>query len=140
MEIRPSETYNLERLQRWLDYDLSLSALLFFSWFYGLLLVIMLVAAVIFIPFMLKILYEERKFGWIVYFIIFVVIPFAAIQFINTGLSYKFLLSILPLVFFYFYCFTLKLAVRNWLTESRYRLREYNAEIKTDDVFRNYRF
>jgi hypothetical protein len=74
----------------------------------------MILAAILFTPFMLKVLFEERRFGWIIYFIIIVLIPVIAIYFFNFGLSYKPAFQLIPLGTFYFYCFTLRLAIKDW--------------------------
>jgi hypothetical protein len=140
MDYSPSGNRNLENLQKWLDYELPASALGFFSWFYGILLAVAMLAAIVFIPFMLRILYVEKKIGWIIYFIIIVVIPAVLIYFLNKGNPYGFLLQILPLGLFFFYCFNLKLAVRGWVVKEKFLLNKDIKPINIDDVFRNYKF
>jgi hypothetical protein len=136
MEIQPIRNYNLLRLQQYLDYELSGTALLFFSWFWGILLFLAGIAALVFIPFMLKVLYEERKYGWIVYFFVIVILPAAVIYMSDVGFTAKILLGYLPLALFFFYCFTLKLAVRGWVTEYKFQRNILQGE----DSFNNYKF
>jgi hypothetical protein len=139
MEIIPDKNYNLHRLQKWLDFELSSSSMLFFSWFWGFLLMFAAIAAVIFIPIMLKILYQEKKIGWIVYFIVLVVIPTILIYLLNIDLLYKFILNALPLGLFFFYCFTLKLAVRRWVLDDKFIRGETVFLQNKSDVFDNYK-
>lgn len=115
MGIDVSKDYNIGRLQQWLDYELSTVLLFFLSWFWTLMIVLMGIAAILFTPLMLKILFQERKFGWITFFLILVVIPLIVIQFLDIEPNYKFAMSLIPFALFYFYCFLLRFAVRDWL-------------------------
>jgi len=140
MELYSSRHSDLLRLRKWLDYELSSSALLFFSWLWGFLLLGAVLAAVVFIPFMIKVLFQEKKYGWLIYFFLIVVVPAVIIYSINIDFLYKVLFtSYVPLALFLFYCFTLKLAVRTWVTEKNFRIGNIK-EIKTDDIFKNYKF
>jgi hypothetical protein len=112
----PSQKYNLQRLQYWLEFELSASTLMLFSFFWGLLMGLAFIAAIIFIPFMIKVLYEERKWGWIISFIVIILLPGIIIYLINIPTGTKMLLSYIPLAFFFLYCFTLRMTVRDWLT------------------------
>jgi hypothetical protein len=117
MEIHPISNYNLRRLQKYLDYELSTSALVFGSWFWGILLGAALIAAVIFTPLMLKILYEEKKYGWLTTFFIMVILPAIIFYFIDINLMYKSILYFIPIGLFFLYCIMLKWAVRGWVND-----------------------
>lgn len=102
------------RLQQWLDYELSTGVLIFLTWVWGSILLLLIVAAILFTPFMLKILWEEKRYGWITYFLIIVVIPLIISFLFETDSTYKFVFQFVPLGTFYFYCFTLRLAIKEW--------------------------
>jgi len=114
MDIEISKSYSVRRLQQWLDYELSTSLLMFLSWFWNIALLLAIIASIIFTPFMLKVMFEERRFGWIVFFFLMVILPFVGILFFNIDSSYKFAIELIPLALFYFYCFILRLAIKDW--------------------------
>lgn len=114
MEIEISKDYNIRRLQQWLDIELSTSMLLLLSWFWNFTIFISAIAAIIFTPFMLKILFEERKFGWIFLFIIFVTLPILWLLFGGYNSDYKFIFGLIVLGLFYFYCFVLRIVIKDW--------------------------
>ena len=114
MEIEIPKNYNVRRLRRWLNYELSSSVLFLLSWFWNITIILMFIAAFVFIPFMLKVLIEEKRFGWIIFFLVIVVMPIIIFFAVNMDSSYKYFLSLIILAFFYFYCFVLKLTIRDW--------------------------
>jgi len=114
MEIEINKNYDVNRLRRWLDYELSTSVLLLLSWFWGISIWLMTIAAILFTPFMLKILFQERRYGWIIFFLISVIIPTIGILFLEIDSTYKIVFKLIPLAFFYFYCFLLRLVIRDW--------------------------
>lgn len=114
MEIEISRNYSVRRLQQWLDYELSTLLLMLLSWFWNLALILMIIAAFLFTPFMLKVLFDERRFGWIVFFFFLVILPASGVLFINIDSTYKFVIELIPLALFYFYCFVLRIAIRDW--------------------------
>ncbi len=114
MQIEISKNYNVRRLQQWLDYELSTIMLMLLSWFWNIALLLAIIAAVIFTPFMLKVMFEERRFGWIVFFFLMVILPAIGILFFNIDSSYKPVIELIPLALFYFYCFILRLAIKDW--------------------------
>jgi len=115
MEIEISKNYNVKRLNQWLNYELSTSVLLLLSWFWGITILLMTITAILFTPFMLKILFQERRYGWIIFFVLIIIIPAICTYFLVKGTTYKFVLELIPLAFFYFYCFILKLTIRDWM-------------------------
>lgn len=114
IKIELQKNYNVLRLQQWLDYELSTAALLFLSYFWRFTLLIIIIVAVLFTPFMLKILFEEKRFGWIFFSIILVILPAVIFLFLRIDSSYKIILELIPLALFYFYCFLLRLSVKSW--------------------------
>lgn len=114
MEIEISKNYNVRRLQQWLGYEISTLLLMLLSWFWNIAIILMIIAAFLFTLFMLKILFEERRFGWIIFFFLFVIIPTCGFFFLEIDASYKFAIEMIPLALFYFYCFVLKLAIKDW--------------------------
>ncbi len=109
------ETFRLEKLSKYLNYEVSSSILYAGSFFFPMFIIILFLAATIFTPFMLFVLYKEEKKGWIVSFAIIVLIP--AILF-ATFLPSVIMGSLIP---FYLYCFILRMEVKGWLQEMRAR-------------------
>jgi hypothetical protein len=116
MEIIISKNYRLQRLHYWLKYELSSSVLLLLSWLGSLLILLATFAAILFTPYMLTILFKEKKFGWVTSFIITVLLPAVFIWIYFSGSDYSYFLFLIPLAFFYFYCFLLRITVHDWLT------------------------
>lgn len=115
MEVEISRNYNISRLKQWLDYELSTSTLILLSWFWNFTIILAAITAVLFTPFMLKILFEERKFGWIITFLIVIILPAVIIFFIDNTNNYQYILGGVVLVFFYFYCFVLRFVIKDWM-------------------------
>jgi len=120
MDIHVSRNYNIAKLQKWLDYELSSSVLLVLWYFLGfgilgtIFLAALFIAAILFIPLLLKVLWQERRIGWFIFFLIMVVgIPAAAYQMLE-GISAGFIAPLIAIGSFYFYCATLKLAISSW--------------------------
>jgi len=107
---------NLERLSLVLNFHLSTSVLYIISFFCPVLFLAGL-AAVLFAPFMLFVLFKENRYGWITFFILLVLLPVLIdVLFFYKTDAYLILLY-LPLAFFYFYCFLLKITIRDWIQE-----------------------
>lgn len=105
-------TDNLSRLSKILNYQLS-TTVLFLLWYGGsLTLGIVTIAAILFSPYMLYILYLEKKNGWLIFFVVLVLLPIIAIT-----LSSVSELLFIPLALVYFYYFLLKFVVRDWIQE-----------------------
>lgn len=117
------EEDNLQKLNHWLNYEISsvgLGGLAFFIPF-GLVLTLLKWAAVIFTPCMLWRLFKARRFGWIVGFGIFVVLPFLAGWFmVKDDLIASIFTSMIPLAAFYLYTCVLRVVVGEWLEKLRW--------------------
>lgn len=112
----------LRRLHYWLSYN-RYSIVIFGGGFYlpaEVLMAILIPLAVIFAPYVLYVLYRNHKNGWLVFFAILVGIP-TVLAFLSTG---NFVLDtglhFLPLLTFYVYCFLLRLAVDDWISDVSY--------------------
>ncbi len=121
IEIRLSNT-NLTRLSKYLNYEIAGSVLFLFSFFAGFLIFFLIVAALVFTPFMLYELYKENKNGWIVFFFILIVVPFILSIIFHLTVSFVFPWYLIVLALFYFYCFLLRIEVNNWMRERRSKL------------------
>jgi hypothetical protein len=73
----------------------------------------------IFTPYILYVLFKEKRFGWIAAYIIMVIIP-GVIAITVLGYAYGLIILIL-FAPFYFFCFLIKFSVDEWI-------REYNWE------------
>ena len=118
LEIEISNHYNIRRLKYWLNYSLSSPSLFFLGWFFHIAFFLLAGAAIIFTPFMLKILFEERRFGWSALFIFLVLAPTIIVFIFFNRSVYFHLLEFVPLAFYYFYCFLLRLMIIDWFDET----------------------
>lgn len=113
MEIEISKDYNVRKLKKWLNYELSTSMLFFLNFAYGFSFILIILAAVIFTPFLLKTLYEEERFGWLIFFAIIVGLPLVSLLLFANSQWFSIAVYI-PIGTFYLYCFILRLAVSDW--------------------------
>lgn len=126
MDPTLSSNFNLDRLQYWLNFELSGGVLFFISFFsFGALpglsfmrnfvLYALLVAILLFTPFMLKVLFQENRYGWIIFFGILVVLPACIIYLYFRGTPYGLFLTYIPIALFILYCLLLKLTIPSWI-------------------------
>ncbi|GBD89683.1 hypothetical protein BMS3Abin04_00391 [bacterium BMS3Abin04] len=80
---------------------------------------------------MLLVLFNESKFGWIIFFSLMVLLPllFGFIFINNSSIFYGFLWGSLGL--FYFYCFLLRFTVNDWIREKNWK--EQRVQQKLND-------
>jgi len=114
---------NLSRLSKVLNYQLSTTLLLILLYAGLLTLLAATIAAILFSPYMLYILYLEKKNGWIIFFVVMVLLPIIVIF-----LFAPLVLLFIPLALVYFYYFTLRLVVRDWIQEKNAK-RELQEQI-----------
>ena len=114
IHITASHYFTVGRLQRWLDVELSTSMLMLVIIFWKFALMLMAAGAIVFSAIMLRVLYQERKFGWMASFLAVVVLPTAGIYAGDIPNAIKTAIELVPLVLFYLYCFFLKLSIREW--------------------------
>jgi len=132
---------HLETLRYWLKYELSAALLFLVPWFTAIFIVIITIAAVIFTPFLLKVLFKENKTGWIIAFFIMAILPAVTVVLfllfkINPELV-PFLVFV-PLGGFYLFCFLLKISIDDWISEKRAYIERINykkPEVKFEDLW-----
>ncbi|MEJ5261918.1 MAG: hypothetical protein WHT45_04510 [Ignavibacterium sp.] len=84
-------------------------------------------AAKFFIPFISYVLIVEKRYGWLISLVVFIVIPSIIIYFIVKDLFLGKYFLLLPFVAFYFYCLLLKFSVKEWLND-------YDAKMERDST------
>jgi len=118
-ELEFSVNQDLLKLQRYLNYELSSSVLFIFSFFNGIFIFLLSIAAVVFTPFMLYVLIKEKRREWIISFGIIVFIPACIMLVSSIFYTYVSLMLQILLGLFYLYCFVLRFEVNNWVSEIR---------------------
>lgn len=95
-----------------------------------LLVVIILVKLAI--PFILFVLIKWKKFFWLTFLLIFIVLPSGVIYWLIIESIFSKFFLLIPLSLFYFYCLLLKWAANDWLAEAEAKLeRENNTNVKS---------
>ena len=74
-------------------------------------------AAILFTPYIFYVLIKERKFGWIITFFVMIIIPLLFVHFKFLDALFHDEIILIPLAFFYFYCFLIKYDVDRWLSD-----------------------
>jgi hypothetical protein len=113
-DLESSSNYNISQLHKWLDYELGSSVLLFMSYIWGFAFLIAVGAAIAFTPLLIKVLIEERKFGWLTSFVILVLGPPVAVWFYVGNGSMDWVARFVALGNFYIYCGFLRLMISRW--------------------------
>jgi len=117
MESISSERYYLTKLDKYLNYGLSSSILFVLTYLWDLTLVLAIPAATIFTVYMVYVFIKEKKIAWITWFIVTVITPFIFCIIVGLKTGYLGALLLIPLGFFYFYCFMLKFSIKDRLSE-----------------------
>jgi hypothetical protein len=112
-----NDIVELRRFREILFFELSTSVAFVLFSFYPINLYIIIIAAILFTPYMLYVLIKERKYGWIVMFFLVVVLPYPVLYFIIGDYILLPGWMLLPIISFYFYCFIIKFSVEDWLRE-----------------------
>ncbi len=126
MQITVSRNYNLSKLHKWLDYELSGSTLLILSYFFTPAIILAVVAAIAFIPLLVKVLILERKYGWLLFLILLIgILPYGMVGYFKTitwmtSMSGTMIALFSGLMVFYFYCAILRLFLPRWYQEEDY--------------------
>lgn len=120
-EIYINQNNNINRLQRYLNYEVSGTVLYFFSFFAFVFIFFAAAAAIIFTPYMLYVLYREKKRGWIILFAAIVIVPVIFLLIFTAMAEFSNILLFIILGLFYFYCFLLRFEVNDWVREARAR-------------------
>jgi len=128
---------HLQRFCSILSFELSTIVIFFLQFFWQLTLFLAVLAAILFIPYLIFILIKEKKYGWITLFILIVILPLIVIVlFLSDNLFYLAYLQI-PLPLFYLYCFLLRFDAKEWLKDVNWKMysRERKSEPDLNDNF-----
>jgi hypothetical protein len=117
-----SRASHLNRLYTILNYELSTTILFILQNVWQLTLFLAAAAAILFTPYMIFVLWKEKKYGWIIIFMFMVVLPLLIIiLFLSDHLFYLAYLQI-PLPLFYLNCFSLRFDSKEWLKEITWKI------------------
>ncbi len=118
MDETASSQIKLERLQRWLTLEGS-SAVAFLVLLAGVpfipVILLLSVAALIFTPYLLFVLFRTGHRGWMVGFAVMVGTPYLLWLLPVSHPVLTVVVRLLPLFMFYLYCWLLRLAVGEWI-------------------------
>jgi hypothetical protein len=116
----------MRKLAYFLNYELSTTALFFLP---VLGPIFMMITSILFTPYMLHVLYNEKKYGWIIFFSIIVIFP-TLLNFSHIESSlFKSLINIIILGIVYTYYFILRLTINDWVKEDlAKRVLEYEIQ------------
>ena len=116
-ELVSDEQFYLRRLSIILNYTLSTSILYFLEYAGQNTLVLVIIGAALFIPYMLYVFFRLKKIAWIISFVIVVILPLIICIILGLKFGYLDAFALIPPGFFYFYCFVLKFSVSDQLKE-----------------------
>jgi hypothetical protein len=124
------EDYLLKKLKYFLNYELSSSSLYLLSFVYFSTFVLAIIAAVIFTPFLIYVLYKNRKYFWLILFFVFILFPTLIIYFTNLKEMVLSIALYIELGLFYFYCVVLRFVVADWVEDVKAKefRKKYEAE------------
>jgi len=74
-------------------------------------------AAILFTPYIFYVLLKEKKFGWIIIFFVMIIIPLLIVHILFLDALFHDAIVMIPLAFFYFYCYLIKYEVDLWLSD-----------------------
>lgn len=126
---------SVEKFSAILNYEISSGILLLLLnqvWIALIALSLIIIAAVLFTPYMLYIFIKERRFGWLLSFLILVIAPAIVLYFFSRH-SYAFeAVMLIPFILFYFFCLLVRLAVNQWIKQ--YNWHSYYEEQRKEDA------
>jgi len=106
--------FDVQTLQSWLGYELSGTLLFFVSFFFIASLYVLVAFILVFLPILIGTLIKEGKFGWLTSLFAFIIIPFIVIYIYFSSSTWFWMLKFVPISFFLFYCYLLRLTIANW--------------------------
>lgn len=112
-----SKSDHLSNLSYILNFEISTLGLWGLSFFYAFLYGLVIIAAVLFTPYLLFVLFKEKRHGWITFFILLVLLPLFLVLLFTDDSMYTGIAFNIVLAFFFLYCFLLKFSVKDWLHE-----------------------
>lgn len=132
--INSAAESHLRKLSKILNYELASSILLVLSWISVLAMPLMILAAIMFIPYLIFVLTILKKWGWISGLLVFVFVPLIGVVFLASGSEYLNYFLLIPMTMFYLYCFLIKNSVREWLhsieEKKRYQQEKTKREVE----------
>ncbi len=117
LELISEEHYYLQKVSRYLNYQLSGSVLVFLTYAWVITLILAILAATIFAPYMLYAFYRSNKISWIIGFCAIVLLPMVICIILGLIVGYLTAFVLIPLGFFYFYCFVMKFIINDKIKE-----------------------
>ena len=109
----------LRRLYRLLVYKRLTIFIYGLSWLGPIIVALILaILAILFAPYVIFMLYENGKRGWLLAFAIVVGIPIGLLFLPTNVYMVRIILLYQPLLAFYFYCFVLRYSVADWISDA----------------------
>jgi len=135
----------MQKLAYILNYNLSLTVVIIVLFFVSSIIrvlflpeIIAMTASILFTPYMLYVLYKEKKYGWIMFFSIIVIFPtLLSFSLINSELI-KSLINYSILGMVYIYYFLLRLTINEWVNEDlikKQRAYDFQNRLQESDSF-----
>lgn len=132
LNLIPDEAL-LISLKKYLNYEISTFLLFAFSFFSIIFVFLMVAAAITFIPYVMYVLYRNDKRGWILTLVLLIILPTILLIIFMQQTYTLFILLLIELAVFYFYCFTLRLVVNEWVQEKTMtKLIDYQRKRKVE--------
>lgn len=82
-----------------------------------ILLLTIVIAAILFTPYIFYVLIKENKYGWIITFFMMTIIPLGLTYILFKDSIFVEALILIPLLSFYIYCYLIKFEVDKWLAD-----------------------
>lgn len=103
------------RLQYWLNFELGGLPLFFMSYFYGVTIIVAVAAALALTPLMLRVLIDQRKYGWLGFFFAGIVAPPVIVYSTIANPTWTIVALYISLGLYYTYCVLLKIMIGRWM-------------------------
>lgn len=100
-----------------LNYQIAGFVLWGLSFFSSIMLMLATIAAVLFAPYLLYVLFKEERFGWITTFFVMITPPVLLTLFLGISGEYFSIALLVSLGLFYLYCFIIRMSVNEWIRE-----------------------
>lgn len=106
--------FDIQTLQRWLNYELSGTVLFLVSFLFIASLYVLAGLVIIFLPLLIGTLIKEKRFGWLLSLFVFIIIPVILIFKFFYSSTWFFILQFVPAALFLLYCYLLRLTIPGW--------------------------
>jgi hypothetical protein len=113
---------HLNRLSKYLNYEFSSIGLFGLSFFYPIFLILALLVIIPFTFYMIFVLAKEKRYGWIIFFFCFVILPLILILLFVPNPVFM-LIMLAP---FFLYCIMLKSTVNGWNRDRNFIMKPVN--------------